>query len=206
MGEEGEEESREEAEEGQEGEEGQEAEEEKEEEGQEAEEEEKEEEKEEGSLPGRQAQEGPAQEQGFGRGWQEECGEAEGCGQGPLQGSHVQRRADRHHGQEQDDLPGDCQGGLGLHQVEEAEQQAHDQPGRRAGQGHWRQDVDVQDEQGALQAREVSAHLCVKSRSLTRAGPLFGDLLQAPGPWGSSASQARHSCSLLSAGYSICEK
>merc|ERR1712093_342392 len=72
-----------------------------------------------------------------------------------------------------------------------------------AGQGHWRQDVDVQDEQGALQAREVSAHLCVKSRSLTRAGPLFGDLLQAPGPWGSSASQARHSCSLLSAGYSI---
>merc|ERR1739848_877763 len=97
--EEGEEEGREEAEEGQEGEEGQEAEEEKEEEGQEAEEEEKEEEKEEeGSLPWRQAQEGPAQEQGFGRGWQEECGEAEGCGQGPLQGSHVQRRADRHHG------------------------------------------------------------------------------------------------------------
>merc|ERR1739848_381463 len=95
--EEGEEEGREEAEEGQEGEEGQEAEEEKEEEGQEAEEEEKEEE-EEDSLPGRQAQEGPAQEQGFGRGWQEECGEAEGCGQGPLQGSHVQRRADRHHG------------------------------------------------------------------------------------------------------------
>merc|ERR1711883_17056 len=90
--EEGEEEGREEAEEGQEEEE---AEEEKEEEGQEAEEEEKEEEKEEeGSLPGRQAQEGPAQEQGFGRGWQEE-----GCGQGPLQGSHVQRRADRHHGQ-----------------------------------------------------------------------------------------------------------
>merc|ERR1711959_157274 len=55
-----EEEGREEAEEGQEGEEGQEAEEEKE-----------EEEEEEGSLPGRQAQEGPAQEQGFGRGWQE---------------------------------------------------------------------------------------------------------------------------------------
>merc|ERR1739847_164423 len=80
MGEEGEEEGREEAEED-----------EKEEEGQEAEEEEKEEEKEEeGSLPGRQAQEGPAREQGFGRGWQEECGEAEGCGQGPLQGSHVQ--------------------------------------------------------------------------------------------------------------------
>merc|ERR1712093_558806 len=51
-----------------------------------------------GSLPGRQAQEGPAQEQGCGRGWQEEGGEAEGCGQGPLQGSHVQRRADRHHG------------------------------------------------------------------------------------------------------------
>merc|ERR1711959_657540 len=54
--EEGEEEGREEPEEGQEGEEGQE-----------------EEKEEEGSLPGRQAQEGPAQEQGFGRGWQEEC-------------------------------------------------------------------------------------------------------------------------------------
>ena len=36
--------------------------------------------------------------QGFEGGWQEGCGEAEGCGQGPLQGSHVQRRADRHHG------------------------------------------------------------------------------------------------------------
>merc|ERR1739848_128623 len=114
------------------GEEGAEEEEGQEEEGQEEKEEEEaqEGEEEEGSLPGRQAQEGPAQEQGLGGRGEEERGEAEGCGQGPLQGPHAQRRLDRHHGQ-----------------VEH-----------------------VQDEQGALQAREVSAYYC--ERSVCLAFPL----------------------------------
>merc|ERR1712225_213224 len=49
-----------------------------------------EEEREEASLPGRQAQEGPAQEQGCGRGGEEEGGEDEGFGEGHLQGPHAQ--------------------------------------------------------------------------------------------------------------------
>merc|ERR1712118_404482 len=50
----------------------------------------------------------------------------------------------------------------GLHQEEQAQQQARHHPGRRAGQGDWRQDDHVQDEQGTLQAREVSAHTRVR--------------------------------------------
>merc|ERR1712205_50160 len=87
-----------------------------EEEGQEEKEEEEaqEGEEEEGSLRGRQAREGPAQEQGLGGRGEEERGEGEGCGQGPLQGPHAQRRLDRHHGQVEDEHSLDGEGGVYL--------------------------------------------------------------------------------------------
>merc|ERR1711939_1254898 len=69
-------------EEGQEGEEAEEEEEEEKEEGEEEEEEEEEKEEEGREVPGRQAQEGPAQEQGVDRGGQEERREAEEGWQG----------------------------------------------------------------------------------------------------------------------------
>merc|ERR1712094_55566 len=71
---------------------GQEAEEEEEEEGEEEEEEAQEEEGEEGPLRGRQAPQGPAQEQGVDRGGQAECGQAEEVRQGHLQAGDALRR------------------------------------------------------------------------------------------------------------------
>merc|ERR1711966_522486 len=152
----------EEAEKGQEeGREEAEKEEEEEEEGEEEEkEEEEEEEGEEGALRRRQAQEGPAQEQGCDRGREEERSEAEGEGRGHLQGPHAQRRSGGDHGQDQDDHRCDGEGGVDVYQGEEVEQQAQHYAGRRSRQGDRREDDHVQDEQGSLQAREVSAHSC----------------------------------------------
>merc|ERR1711966_98924 len=139
-----------------------EAEEEEEEEGEEGEEEE--EEGEEGALRRRQAREGPAQEQGCDRGREEERLEAKGGWEGHLQGPHVQRRSGGHHGQGQDDHRSDCEGCVGLYQGEEVAQQAYHHAGCRSWQGDRREDDHVQDEQGSLQAREVSAHSCGRCR------------------------------------------
>merc|ERR1712182_49032 len=107
---------------GQEAEEGEEAEKEEEEEEKEGEEEEEEEEKEEEegrALPGRQAPEGPAQEQGGGGGGQEEgCCDEEGR-QGHLQAGHaLLRPGEGHRHLGQGDPRRRDQGRVGLHQEE----------------------------------------------------------------------------------------
>merc|ERR1711908_44245 len=111
-----------EEEEGQEGEEA-EKEEEEEKEGEE-EEEEEEEEKEEGrEVPGRQAQEGPAQGQGAGCQWEEGGREAEEGWQGHLQAGHaLLRPGEGHWHLGQGDPRRRVQGALGVHQEEGPEQ------------------------------------------------------------------------------------
>merc|ERR1712118_40514 len=142
MGEEAGEEEGEEAEE-----EGQEEEEEK--EGQEEEEKEEKEEEEEGrQVPGRQAAEGRAQE--------------EGCW--ALRREDAVRRPGRDLRQEQDVPPGDREIHLGLHQEEQAQQGPDHHAGREAEEGPARQLVEhVKDAGDVWEAHQVSARSRVRS-------------------------------------------
>merc|ERR1712118_417209 len=141
-----EEEKEEEEEEGEE-------EEEEEKEGEEEEEEEEKEEEEGRALPGRQAPEGPAQEQGGGGGGQEEgCCDEEGR-QGHLQAGHaLLRPGEGHRHLGQGDPRRRDQGRVGLHQEEGLEQG----PDGRQDRGHLRWRLDVQARRRREQAPEVS--------------------------------------------------
>merc|ERR1712118_593345 len=159
-GEEGDEEAGEE--EGEEAEE--EGQEEEEKEGQEEEEKEEKEEEEGRQVPGRQAAEGRAQEQGVDCCRGKAGGGAEEEGHWALRHQDAVRRPRRDLRQEQDVPPGGREGHLGLHQEEQAQQGPHHHSGREAEEGLARQlGEHVQDDVDVQQAHQVSARSSARS-------------------------------------------